>query len=372
MKRLAAIVMIFMAVTLTAFAVGVAELKNVHLEDARRYVTDPFGVMSPAQVAEADAIIGRIWQQTSVELLTVVVDESEDDDPNTMSTEIFTDWGIGKKDKDNGVLLFIDNANRQVVIRTGYGVEGVLPDIICGRIIRNTIVPEIRRDGVGAGVIAGLSEIEKVLTNPEYAEELRSSIPNDQLQPGLQGDMDWSTSDTILILLMAGGVIAFFFYMSRKAQGPTKCPKCHTKLEPVDPLVTANYLNPVQLTEQRIGSRNYRALRCPNDGNVVVTYDPGRNSRLYQTCERCGAQAVATKELLTQGRPTGYYEQTCLHCGDTHRRRRRDDSGLAGAAILGGILGMMNGRGGGFGGGGFGGGSMGGGSTGGGGASGGW
>lgn len=368
------LVLIAMLVALACGATGVGDLHNVHLDDARRYVTDPSGVMSAAQVAQADAIIGRIWQQTSAEVLVVVVDRADNDDANTLATDIFTDWGIGKKDNDNGVLLLIDNANHDIVIRTGYGTEGVLPDIIAGRIIRNTIIPAIREDGVGAGVVAGLGEIEKVLTNPEYAAELRSKYANDSRE-GAPVDDGMTTTDVVFIVLMMVGVVIFGIYMSRKAKGPTKCPKCGTKLEPTNPEAILTYLNPAQQTEQRIGSRSYTALRCPQDGTIVLKSAPGPAASQFSDCPNCGARALKQERVVRDAHGNEYVTERCLHCGHTRNRRRESAANKAMLAILAAqaLRGMMRGGiGGGFGGGGITGGSMGGGRTGGGGASGRW
>lgn len=365
------ILMLTFTFALMASATGVKDLHNVHLDDVRRYVTDQAGIMNSSQIAQADAIIGQIWAKTSAEIIVVIVDRSENDDANTLATDVFTDWGIGKKDKDNGVLLLVDNENHEVVIRTGYGTEGVLPDIIAGRIIRNTIIPAIREDGVGAGVIAGLSEIEKVMTNPEYAEELRSSIANDSR--GSQTDDGWTGSDTFMVVVMFIGLIAFAYLMKKKAEGPTKCPKCGTQLEPTNPSAIMTYLNPSQQTEQRIGARSYKALQCPADGTVVLSYTPGPQSSRYHVCTKCGAQAVESRTMVQNGRPTNYISETCLNCGN-NRTRRKDDTAskvLLGTLAASALRGILRGGGGGFGGG-FGGGSMGGGRTGGGGASGRW
>lgn len=371
LKYIVALLMLLVA--LPGFSTGVKDLRNVHLDDARRYVTDPTGVMTSAQVAQADAIIGRIWQQTSAEVLAVVIDRADYDDANTLATQIFTDWGIGKKDNDNGVLLLIDNENHEVVIRTGYGTEGVLPDIISGRIIRNTIIPTIREQGVGAGVVAGLQQIEEVLTNPEYASELRSKYANDSSADF--GDDSMTTGEIVFIAIFLLGVMAFGIYMSKKAQAPKKCPKCHTQLEPTNPSAIMTYLNPAQQTEQRIGSKSYTALRCPQDGTVVLTAAAGPAASQYTDCPKCGARALKVMRVDKDGRGNEIITERCENCGNINTRRRNNEANKALLAILAAqaLRGMMRGGGGGgsFGGG-FGGGSMGGGSTGGGGASGRW
>lgn len=359
-------------VSYSGFCTGVSDLRNVHLDDSRRYVTDAAGVMTAAQVAQADAIISRIWDRTSAEVLAVVVDRADNDDANELATDIFTEWGIGKKDNDNGVLLLIDNENHEIVIRTGYGAEGVLPDIIAGRIIRNAVIPAIQEQGVGSGVIAGLSQIEKILTNPDYAAELRSKYANDS-SSGYSDD-GMTTGEVVFIVIFIALVVGFGIYMSKKAQGPTKCPKCHTKLEDTNPAAIMTFLNSSQQTEQRIGSKSYKALRCPQDGTVVLTSTPGPASAQYSDCPKCGARALKVMRIDKDGRGNEIITERCENCGNTNTRRRNNEANKALLAILAAqaLRGMMNGGGGGGFGGGITGGSMGGGRTGGGGASGRW
>ena len=65
----------------------------------------PDGLLSPAMRDSLDAAIRRVWETSSAELAVVVVDRIEGGDIDSFATELFTDWGIGKEDNDNGVLL---------------------------------------------------------------------------------------------------------------------------------------------------------------------------------------------------------------------------------------------------------------------------
>ncbi|MBA4054632.1 MAG: hypothetical protein C0490_07970, partial [Marivirga sp.] len=73
----------------------------------------------------------------------------------------------------NGLLVLLVKDQRTVRFHTGYGLEGTLPDITCKRIQRDYMVPEFKNGNYNAGVLAGLQHVEKILTNPAYAEELK-------------------------------------------------------------------------------------------------------------------------------------------------------------------------------------------------------
>jgi len=71
------------------------------------------------------------------------------------AVKLFERWGIGKKGKDNGVLILVSPQERVWKIETGYGLEGVLPDIIASEIGRKVMVPYFKKGEFGKGLLAG-------------------------------------------------------------------------------------------------------------------------------------------------------------------------------------------------------------------------
>lgn len=60
-------------------------------------------------------------------------------------------WGIGQKDKNNGVLLIVAPQERRVRIEVGYGLEGTLTDALSSRIVKQEILPWFRKGTNGDG-----------------------------------------------------------------------------------------------------------------------------------------------------------------------------------------------------------------------------
>ena len=99
--------------SVTAKAITVDEVPNVHVADRSRYVSNPSGVLSDAAVRSLDAEIGSLWTDTSVELAVVAVDRVDASmTPEEFATKLFEKWGIGKKDKDNGILVLLSRDDR--------------------------------------------------------------------------------------------------------------------------------------------------------------------------------------------------------------------------------------------------------------------
>ena len=156
-KTIISLLCVFIAFVASAYTVE--RVPNVHVADRTRYVSNPDGILSIEAQTQADTIISRIWSETSAEVVAVVVNEIEGADINTFATELFTHWGLGKKDNDNGLLVLIVKGQRKAVLRTGYGMEGVMPDAVASRIIRNDMAPHFKNEDYDAGTLAALTTI---------------------------------------------------------------------------------------------------------------------------------------------------------------------------------------------------------------------
>jgi uncharacterized protein len=91
------------------------------------------------------------------------------------SLQVAEQWKIGQKGLDNGVILTVAPIERQVRIEVGYGLEGVLPDAIASRIIREQITPEFRSGNMEGGILAGVTAISAVIRNEELPLPKRGS-----------------------------------------------------------------------------------------------------------------------------------------------------------------------------------------------------
>lgn len=84
------------------------------------------------------------------------------------ANDIFHAWGIGDKQRDDGVLVLWNFAGRQVRIEVGYGLEGQLPDGRSGQILREEILPRFKDGQYAEGLFVGVDSIIKQL---EYRED---------------------------------------------------------------------------------------------------------------------------------------------------------------------------------------------------------
>lgn len=402
-------------VWLPAAALTTKDIDNVHVADRARFVSDMAGAMSAPARARADSLLQSIWRQTSAEPVVVIVPSLDGEDIDDFATRLFSDWGIGKDDRDSGVLMLISINDRKAVIRTGYGAEGVLPDVVCGRIIRNEMAPRFREGDYDGGILASLQTMQAAMTSDEARAELMSEKANDAAADDFDADeafdIYWKICVALGILGLLAVIIAYFgvrklqtsrayatfentrlgllvasflslgclfpaYFLMLAFQRHIRlhkrlCPHCHTRMQRVDEDNDNAYLTASQDAEERLDSVDYDVWLCPDCGetDIIPYMNPKKN---YTECPSCHARACTLVNRRTILAPTtrregrGIEEYVCLNCRRRYEKPYTIAKEVEAPIIIGG---------GGFGsggGGGFSGGSFGGGMTGGGGASGGW
>ncbi|MBD9631029.1 TPM domain-containing protein [Pseudomonas sp. PDM19] len=68
------------------------------------------------------------------------------------SNKLFNLWKLGRKGVDDGVLLVVAKDDHLMRIEVGYGLEGAIPDVLAGRIIRERMAPAFRQDDYAGGI----------------------------------------------------------------------------------------------------------------------------------------------------------------------------------------------------------------------------
>ncbi len=138
------------------------------------FVNDTAGVMGP-WAQKTEELCRAIERKTGAEVAVLTVRSTAPLDAPGYAQAVFDAWKLGKKGKDNGVLVLVAVEDRKLWITTGYGVEGVLPDGKVGEIRDRDIIPFFRQGAFGAGIHNGVAAIGAVLgagTTPSPRGEL--------------------------------------------------------------------------------------------------------------------------------------------------------------------------------------------------------
>ena len=120
------------------------------------YVLDDAGVLSSAQSSVLAYDLKQFERETSNQLVVAVFPKVPDDYVMEDFTQRVAEaWGAGRKDRENGMVLFVFPESRQLRVEVGYGLEGAVPDALANRIINEEIVPSFRAGDLGGGIVKG-------------------------------------------------------------------------------------------------------------------------------------------------------------------------------------------------------------------------
>lgn len=142
------------------------------------YVNDFVDVIPSSYEQRIEGIIKELKEKTGVEIAVCIIGTTEGMDIQMYSVELYDRWKIGDRKKDTGVLILAAINDRKAWITTGYDVEGILPDGLCGEIYRKDIVPYFRQGKYGDGILLAVSDIAGIVAK-DYGVKLegRTEIP---------------------------------------------------------------------------------------------------------------------------------------------------------------------------------------------------
>ena len=173
-------------------------------------VIDQANILTPAQKQQLSQRILQLHQQGKAQIGVVIVPTTGQEDIFDFAMRVAQQWQLGNAKQDNGLLMAIAVNDRRIQILTGYGLEGVLPDIITHRIIDQQITPYFKQGRYGAGIDAGLMEIENILNqDPEIAAQAADALKERQAQ-ALQAQQAHEKTMMMALFILLAGIIGSY------------------------------------------------------------------------------------------------------------------------------------------------------------------
>jgi len=153
------------------------------------YVSDFARVMTASDVTTIKEQLKAFEGATGNEIAVVTVPSIGNDETiETYAVQLFTEWGIGKKGKDNGILILVATGDRQVRIEVGYGLEGNITDIISNNIIREVMVPSFKTGDYSTGIAKAALAVAGVINGSADAKQYLTTDGATSRGKGLQVD----------------------------------------------------------------------------------------------------------------------------------------------------------------------------------------
>ena len=174
------------------------------------YINDFAGVIPGEYKNNMEIIARELERKTGAAVVVVTVKTTGDMDYNEYANRLYERWGIGKKGVDEGVLILNAVEDRTIRIEVGYGLEGILPDGLCGEIRDRYITPFLGKGEYGEGLLNGMLAVVGVIAKDKGVKitgEMPKSLPSGTR--GISGKRG----------IGIGSILAFIFFIMIMSRG---------------------------------------------------------------------------------------------------------------------------------------------------------
>lgn len=180
-----------------------------HYPEPIGYVNDFAGVISPEYEASLSRLVAEVEGKTTAEIAIATVKTVQPQSIDVYAVELFTRWSVGKKGKDNGLLIVMAMEEKKVWIEVGYGLEGTVPDGFAGQVYRQILVPNFQKSEYGKGLYEATTAIANRIAG-EYGVQIEAADSTIQVRGPTDRNRIFSAIGSIVFSLL------FFFIVANR------------------------------------------------------------------------------------------------------------------------------------------------------------
>ena len=153
-------------------------------------VNDFANVIPQSYEQKVVTITNELFKKTGTSVVVVTMPDIGGAEYNDYANRLYSAWEIGKKGEDKGVLIFVTIKERKMRIATGCGVEGILPDGLVGEIRDRYIIPYLKQDKYGEGLLNGTIAVAQVIEKAEARKRFDEFVKK-------YGVKEWPSKDAL-------------------------------------------------------------------------------------------------------------------------------------------------------------------------------
>jgi uncharacterized protein len=154
----------FICAMLLLFVVSPALAERAIPKNRELLVNDFANVIPQSYEQQIQLVTQELLRKTEIPVVIVTMPDIGGAEYNDYANRLYEEWGIGKKGVDKGVLLFVTVKERKMRIEVGYGLEGILTDGMAGDIRDNYMVPFLRNNKYGEGLLNGTLAVAQIIS----------------------------------------------------------------------------------------------------------------------------------------------------------------------------------------------------------------
>ncbi|WP_425330991.1 TPM domain-containing protein [Allopusillimonas ginsengisoli] len=174
-----------------------ARAEQVAVPELKRWVTDQTGTLDSNTLSHLEQQLAELDKTKGAQLAVLIVPTTGEDTIESYARRVFDKWRIGRAKVDDGILFVVAKEDRHLRIEVGYGLEGAVPDLLAGRIIREQVTPHFKQGDYAGGITAGV-------------DSLVSLVNGEDLPPPLESTSSGSADEGPLAMVAPLAIIGFF------------------------------------------------------------------------------------------------------------------------------------------------------------------
>ena len=189
-------------VILLAFLLGFVcpALAEVAVPQLTGRVVDQTATLSASDIASLNDKLKDLETRKGAQIAVLIVPTTDGEPIEQFSIRVAEAWKIGRKKIDDGALLVVAKNDRHLRIEVGYGLEGVLSDVITHRIIDEEITPKFKTGDFAGGISEGVDRMIGLVNG----EQLPAPEPAHWQAPNL---IDFANPVLIFVVIIGAGIL---------------------------------------------------------------------------------------------------------------------------------------------------------------------
>ncbi|MBK7583240.1 MAG: TPM domain-containing protein [Myxococcales bacterium] len=175
----------------------------------KSWVTDTAGLLSPAARGTLDRRLAAYERQTGHQVAVWIGTTLASTPLEDFAVSTFKAWGLGRKGKDDGLLVAVLAEDRRIAIEVGYALEARVPDAVASRVINEVMIPKLRAGQADDALQTGVDALLEAIEGAPFVED--GSAPRSPQGPG--------PGQIVLYLILAAAFLLLLFTNPRLALG---------------------------------------------------------------------------------------------------------------------------------------------------------
>ena len=204
--------LIFLTLTLSFTSIIANASNKIPSKTQYKYVNDYTNTLKESEIKDIVSIGKELEDKTGAQATAVIIDSTDGIPIENYAIDLFRTWGIGQKNKDNGLLILIAIKDRKWRVEVGRGLEGAIPDALSNRVMESIAKPNFKNGDYGKGLTESYSTFADYIAkeyNAKLTKSLNVKLPNNQKETSNSNDY------TILGIVIAFILIDIIFNKSR-------------------------------------------------------------------------------------------------------------------------------------------------------------